>query len=270
MHIDPEEKIQIPTFIDQGKDQAIAVQLQGKTYPVYIKTGLPSLEKMIQLEEPVRMLAGDNYFDYLEVNPLFQKDIHFSKDSSRLANGSQTMNLEAFAINENTDKEKPWKNYDLEETNLVDFVETYLANWNRNPDELAFVYYDPNTEEMISFHEHQDIVASSTYKLPVNMLIEDEIREGKIERSDRYPVHQTVGDEACKYGSYVNTYGNPATIQSFQETSLLYSSNVGGLSLMDALGGRDQAHQDRSHYGFSESSIRTITHNNHTTAGFLM
>ena len=68
--------------------------------------------------------------------------------------------------------------YDYANLNLVQVVQAYLDEMGIDHSQIAFSYKDLTSGQTYAMNETQPMTAGSTYKLPLNMLVVDEVEKG--------------------------------------------------------------------------------------------
>ncbi|HEP1486144.1 lipoprotein [Streptococcus pyogenes] len=63
--------------------------------------------------------------------------------------------------------------YDDNHLSLVNTVKAYLKEFGIGESQIAFSYKDLNSGRTVAMNDHQPMIAGSTYKLPLNMLVVD-------------------------------------------------------------------------------------------------
>ncbi|HEP1423524.1 TPA: hypothetical protein VB447_000855 [Streptococcus pyogenes] len=63
--------------------------------------------------------------------------------------------------------------YDDNHLSLVNTVKVYLKEFGIGESQIAFSYKDLNSGRTAAMNDHQPMIAGSTYKLPLNMLVVD-------------------------------------------------------------------------------------------------
>lgn len=63
--------------------------------------------------------------------------------------------------------------YDDNHLSLVNTVKAYLKEFGIGESQIAFSYKDLNSGRTAAMNDHQPMIAGSTYKLPLNMLVVD-------------------------------------------------------------------------------------------------
>ena len=109
------------------------------------------------------------------------------------------------------------------------------------------------------------MTAGSTYKLPLNMLVVDEVAEGKLSMEERFDITQTHFEYQGEHDNYVAAFNGAMSIPDMQEYSLVYSENTPAYALAERLGGMDKAYEMFSRYGQSKGELKTISRENNKT-----
>lgn len=148
--------------------------------------------------------------------------------------------------------------YDYANLSLVDTVKAYLKEFSISEEQIAFSYKDLESGKTFSMNDIQPMTAGSTYKLPLNMLVVDEVTAGKFTMEERFDITQTTYEYEKEHLAYVGQFSGAMSIPEMQEYSLLYSENTPAYALADRVGGLDKAFKRISKYGQSKSDIKTI------------
>ena len=74
--------------------------------------------------------------------------------------------------------------YDYANMTLSQVVEAFMADQGIESSQIAFSYKNTKTNEQYSMNDTQPMTAGSTYKLPLNMLVMDEVNKGKLSLTD--------------------------------------------------------------------------------------
>ena len=115
----------------------------------------------------------------------------------------------------------------------------------------------------------QPMTAGSTYKLPLNMLVVDEVTKGKLNLTDRFDINNTYYEYVGEHDNYVAAFDGAMSIPDMQRYSLVYSENTPAYALADRLGGMEQARKLFSRYGQSRSpEVKTFSEDNKTTTDY--
>nr|WP_018371282.1 serine hydrolase [Streptococcus massiliensis] len=158
--------------------------------------------------------------------------------------------------------------YDYANLNLQQVVQAYLDEMGVPHESIAFSYKNPKTGELIEMNETQPMRAGSTYKLPLNMLVVDEVEKGKFTLTERFDITNTYYEYQGEHDNYVNAFGGAMTIPDMQMYSLLYSENTPAYALADRLGGIEKARTMFRRYGQSKGEIKTFSEENYTTTNY--
>ena len=76
--------------------------------------------------------------------------------------------------------------YDYANMTLNQVVEAFMADQGIESSQIAFSYKNTKTNEQFSMNDTQPMTAGSTYKLPLNMLVMDEVNKGKLSLTERF------------------------------------------------------------------------------------
>ncbi|XCY67228.1 serine hydrolase [Streptococcus iniae] len=161
--------------------------------------------------------------------------------------------------------------YDYANLSLVDTVKAYLKEFSISEDQIAFSYKDLESGKTFSMNDTQPMTAGSTYKLPLNMLVVDDLAKGKFTMDERFDITQTTYEYENEHLAYVGQFSGAMSIPEMQEYSLLYSENTPAYALAERVGGLDKAFQKMSKYGQSKADIKTIQRQgNKTTSDYYL
>lgn len=160
--------------------------------------------------------------------------------------------------------------YDYANMTLPQVVQTYMNEMGIDPSAVAFSYKNTATGEIISMNETQPMTAGSTYKLPLNMLIVDQVAEGKLSMDKAYDITKIDYEYEGEYNAYRKQFGDDMTISEMQEYSLVYSENTPAHAMVSLLGGFEKAYSMFDRYGKSKADLKTIDLNsgNKTTTDY--
>ncbi|MEG9197090.1 serine hydrolase, partial [Streptococcus thermophilus] len=78
--------------------------------------------------------------------------------------------------------------YDYANMTLNQVVEAFMADQGIESSQIAFSYKNTKTNEQFSMNDTQPMTAGSTYKLPLNMLVMDEVNRGKLSLTERFDI----------------------------------------------------------------------------------
>ena len=159
--------------------------------------------------------------------------------------------------------------YDYANKGLVEVVQAFLAERGIDPSQIAFTYRNAITGEQFAMNDLQPMTAGSTYKLPLNMLVVDEVAKGKLNLTDRFDITNTYYEYVGEHDNYVAAFDGAMSIPDMQRYSLVYSENTPAYALADRLGGMEQVRKLFSRYGQSRSpEVKTFSENNKTTTDY--
>lgn len=159
--------------------------------------------------------------------------------------------------------------YDYANMTLNQVVEAYLADQGIDASQIAFSYKNTKTNEHYSMNDTQPMTAGSTYKLPLNMLVMDEVNKGKLSLTERFDITNTEYEYQGEHDNYVAAFGGSMTIPEMQEYSLVYSENTPAYALAERLGGMEKFYGMLDKYGKSKGDVKTIQmHGNKTTTDY--
>ena len=158
--------------------------------------------------------------------------------------------------------------YDANMT-LNQVVEAFMADQGIESSQIAFSYKNTKTNEQFSMNDTQPMTAGSTYKLPLNMLVMDEVNKGKLSLTERFDITNTEYEYQGEHDNYVAAFGGSMTIPEMQEYSLVYSENTPAYALAERLGGMEKFYGMLDKYGKSKGEVKTIQmHGNKTTTDY--
>lgn len=159
--------------------------------------------------------------------------------------------------------------YDYSHLSLEDTVKAYLDEFGIAHDQVAFSYKDLESGKTASMNDTQPMTAGSTYKLPLNMLVVDEVAKGKYTLEQRFDITNTNYELLNEHNAYLAQFNGAMSIPDMQEYSLVYSENTPAYALGDRLGGMGKAYTKLGKYGKSKAEIKTIKEKgNKTTSDY--
>ena len=159
--------------------------------------------------------------------------------------------------------------YDYANMTLSQVVEAFMADQGIESSQIAFSYKNTKTNEQYSMNDTQPMTAGSTYKLPLNMLVMDEVNKGKLSLTERFDITNTEYEYQGEHDNYVAAFGGSMTIPEMQEYSLVYSENTPAYALAERLGGMEKFYGMLDKYGKSKGEVKTIQmHGNKTTTDY--
>lgn len=160
--------------------------------------------------------------------------------------------------------------YDYANLSLEDVVKAYMDEYGIDHSQVAFSYKNTKSNEEFAFNDTQAMTAGSTYKLPLNMLVVDEVAKGKLNLEDEFDITNTQFEYQGEHDNYVAAFGGMMTIPDMQVYSLVYSENTPAYALADRLGGMDKVYTMYDRYGTSKGEIKTISLENKTTTDYFI
>lgn len=158
--------------------------------------------------------------------------------------------------------------YDYAHLSLEDTIKAYLDEHGIPHSSIAFSYKNTKTGETFSMNDTQAMTAGSTYKLPLNMLVVDEVEKGNLSLDEKFDITGTTYEYEGEHDAYVSAFNGQMTIPDMQEYSLVYSENTPAYALAERLGGMDKAYSMFDRYGESKAEIKTISRQNKTTTDY--
>ena len=158
--------------------------------------------------------------------------------------------------------------YDYANMTLPQVVQAYMDDMGIDPSQIAFSYKDLTTGQTYAMNDTQPMTAGSTYKLPLNMLVVDEVAAGKLSLEERFDITNTSYEYKGEHDNYVAAFNGAMSIPDMQEYSLVYSENTPAYALAERLGGMDKAYSMFERYGRSKAKIKTISGGNKTTTDY--
>ncbi|KHD45184.1 serine hydrolase [Streptococcus hongkongensis] len=159
--------------------------------------------------------------------------------------------------------------YDYAHLSLEDTVKAYLDEAGISHDQVAFSYKDLESGKTASMNDTQEMTAGSTYKLPLNMLVVDEVSKGKYTMDQRFDITNTSYELLDEHNAYMAQFSGAMSIPDMQEYSLVYSENTPAYALGERLGGMKKAYRKLGRYGQSKANIKTIKESgNKTTSDY--
>lgn len=159
--------------------------------------------------------------------------------------------------------------YDYAHLSLEDTVKAYLNEFGIAHDQIAFSYKDLESGKTASMNDTQPMTAGSTYKLPLNMLVVDEVAKGKYTLDQRFDITNTSYELLNEHNAYMVQFNGAMSIPDMQKYSLVYSENTPAYALGDRMGGMGKAYAKLGKYGKSKADIKTIQEEgNKTTSDY--
>lgn len=149
--------------------------------------------------------------------------------------------------------------YDYAHLNLVQVVQAYLDEMGIDHSHVAFSYKDLTSGQTYAMNETQPMTAGSTYKLPLNMLVVDEVEKGNLSMTERFDITHTRYEYIGEHNNYVAAFNGTMSIPEMQKYSLLYSENTPAYALAERLGGLDKVYAMYQRYGKGKGKLRRST-----------
>nr|WP_083835453.1 serine hydrolase [Streptococcus ictaluri] len=150
-------------------------------------------------------------------------------------------------------------------------VKAYLDEFGIDYSKVAFSYKDLETGKVFSMNDNQPMTAGSTYKLPLNMLVVDEVVKGNLSLTERFDITQSGYEYQKEHDAYVAQFAGAMTIPDMQEYSLVYSENTPAYALAERLGGMNAFYGALGRYGKAKGQIPTIQkEGNKTTTDYYL
>lgn len=158
--------------------------------------------------------------------------------------------------------------YDYANMTLPQVIQAYMDEVGIDHSQIAFSYKDLTSGQTYAMNDTQPMTAGSTYKLPLNMLVVDEVVAGKLSLEERFDITNTSYEYKGEHDNYVAAFNGAMSIPDMQEYSLIYSENTPAYALAERLGGMDKAYDLFKKYGQSKAEIKTISKENKTTTDY--
>ncbi|KAA0963326.1 serine hydrolase [Streptococcus cristatus] len=158
--------------------------------------------------------------------------------------------------------------YDYANMTLPQVVQAYMDDMGIDSSQIAFSYKDLTSGQTYAMNDTQPMTAGSTYKLPLNMLVVDEVAAGKLSLEEQFDITNTSYEYKGEHDNYVAAFNGAMSITDMQEYSLVYSENTPAYALAERLGGMDKAYSMFERYGRSKAKIKTISGENKTTTDY--
>ena len=139
--------------------------------------------------------------------------------------------------------------YDYANMTLTQVIQAYMDEVGIDHSQIAFSYKDLTSGQTYAMNDTQPMTAGSTYKLPLNMLVVDEVVAGKLSLEERFDITNTSYEYKGEHDNYVAAFNGAMSIPDMQEYSLIYSENTPAYALAERLGGMDKAYSMFERYG---------------------
>lgn len=159
--------------------------------------------------------------------------------------------------------------YDYANMTLPQVVQAYMDEYGIDHSQVAFSYMNTATGDLIEMNETQPMTAGSTYKLPLNMMVVDDLQKRNLSMTERYDITNTFYEYEGEHDNYVAAFDGAMTIPEMQKYSLVYSENTPAYALADRLGGMDEVYKMYKRYGESKAEEpKTFSMENKTTTNY--
>ena len=128
--------------------------------------------------------------------------------------------------------------YDYANLDLTQVVQAYMTEVGIEMSQVAFSYKDLTTGQTFAMNDTQPMTAGSTYKLPLNMLVVDEVAEGKLSMEERFDITQTRFEYQGEHDNYVAAFNGAMSIA---DISVWRDCGRDGVSCVGRIAARRQA-----------------------------
>lgn len=125
---------------------------------------------------------------------------------------------------------------DYEGLSLEEKIKKYLGE---EIDKVGFVYYDLTSGEKISINGNKICTAASTYKVGMNIVAYNRVREGNLELYEglKYRSSMYESGTGILQNQMNTTLKKPISVQKLLDLSIIYSDNIATNMLSRRLGG---------------------------------
>jgi len=125
---------------------------------------------------------------------------------------------------------------DNESLPLEERIRNYMGN---GISRVGFIYYDLTTGEKITINGNKLCTAASTYKVGMNMVAYNWVRNGKLSLSEglSYSSKYYEAGTGILQGQINTTLKKPVNVQKLLDYSIIYSDNIATKMLQARLGG---------------------------------
>ncbi|MGM0238197.1 serine hydrolase [Enterococcus sp. AZ103] len=171
------------------------------------------------------------------ITSIFWYFIQLQPDSSQ-ASDTKTLKV---TVNDTSDYKK--KTPTTEEKQFYQTMQTTLENQAQQIDgEIAVTYLDLATGQETSINGEQTFVAASTTKVPLVMLISDQIAAGNLSWEQEIPYQEAFFESGT--GTIQNDIQPDYTVEELTELVITVSDNIAKNMLYDLVGGYETGVKD--------------------------
>lgn len=135
---------------------------------------------------------------------------------------------------------KDIRNYDTDHLEKASTLESRIRSYlGSGISRVGFIYYDLTTGKKISINGNKICTAASTYKVGMNMVAYNWVREGKLSLSEGLSYKNIYYEEGTGIlqGQINTTLKNPVKVQKLLDYSIIYSDNIATKMIQARLGG---------------------------------
>ncbi|WP_238907093.1 serine hydrolase [Clostridium sp. YIM B02506] len=139
--------------------------------------------------------------------------------------------------------------------NLENKIKDYLGNELNN---VGLIYYDLTTNKKISINGDELFTAASTYKVGMNIVAYNMVKEGFLSLNDSIKYSSGYYEEGTGIlqSQIDTTLNSPISIQKLLDYAIIYSDNIATNMITEKLGGFDSVRQAVSYFtGVSEPTV---------------
>ncbi|WP_102399770.1 serine hydrolase [Haloimpatiens massiliensis] len=140
-------------------------------------------------------------------------------------------------------KDDSYLEKDYEGLSIEEKIRKYLG---KDIDKVGFVYYDLTSGEKISINENKACTAASTYKVGMNIVAYNRVRQGNLGLDEdlRYRSSMYESGTGILQNQIKTTLKKPISIQKLLDLSIIYSDNIATNMLSRRLGGVQAVRRD--------------------------
>ncbi|TDW14787.1 beta-lactamase class A [Breznakia blatticola] len=148
-------------------------------------------------------------------------------------------------------------------SDLQESIAYILDAYDFDDKQLSYIYYDPKDDETIQVNEDEDMLAASTYKLPLAMYYYDLIEKGVYTKDTALPFYEEayMPEEGL---STIYTIDDQIPLSYLIRQAIVNSDNSASLIMLYTTGVLE-TYQAFSNYGAKQYTLEEIN-NNVTTA----